>query len=67
MHNKAPFQTIAETLAENISRIQYGETAVALKVHAGRVVSVTYSMTENTRHALSAKDTGKESEHGRIE
>jgi hypothetical protein len=63
MHNKAPFQTIAETLAENISRIQYGEASVALKVHAGWVVSVTYSMTENTRHALSAQDTGKESEH----
>ena len=38
---------IVKALEDNLARIQYGETTVCLKVHAGRVVSVRYSLTEN--------------------
>jgi hypothetical protein len=48
--------TIVQTLQENLSRIEYGETSATLKVHAGRVVSVTYSHTENTRSQYPEKD-----------
>jgi hypothetical protein len=56
---------IARTLAENISHIQYGEASVTLKVHTGRVVSVTHSVTENTRTAVSAgNDPGEAGNDG---
>ena len=44
--------TIVNALEENLARIQYGETTVCLKVHAGRVVSVRYSLTESVLNAV---------------
>jgi hypothetical protein len=44
---------IAETLTENANRIIYGDAAVTLKVHAGRIVSVIHSVTENVRSELA--------------
>jgi len=56
--------SIAKTLEENISRIQYGEASVSLKVHAGRIVSVTYSLTETKRKAIADEETQKEPING---
>jgi hypothetical protein len=41
---------ITETLFENAGRINYGTAMVILKIHEGRVVDVTHTVTESTRH-----------------
>ena len=43
-------QQIAEALFNNAGRLKYGSAAVILKIHEGRIVEVTYTMTENIRH-----------------
>jgi hypothetical protein len=59
MENKNPaFLTVIRNLEENLTRIQYGEASVSLKIHAGRVVSVKHSLTENTRMAISEEKHG---------
>ena len=40
---------IAERLCENVAKIRYGSVSAILKIHDGRVVDVTHSITENTR------------------
>jgi hypothetical protein len=52
--------SIAQTLKENLSHIKYGEASVNFKVHAGRIVSVTHSLTENTRKTISEQEIQKE-------
>jgi hypothetical protein len=42
-------QQIAEALFENAGRLKYGSVAVILKIHEGRVVGVTHTVTETTR------------------
>ena len=59
------FTTIVKTLEENLAKIQYGETAVCLKVHAGRVVSIRYSLTENILKSNLDVDSLKEVKHGK--
>jgi hypothetical protein len=59
-NNSSTFLLITQTLKENVSHIKYGEASVNLKVHAGRVVSVTHSLTENTRKIISEKEIQKE-------
>jgi hypothetical protein len=59
-NKETAFPAITQTLVENISRVHYGESSVTLKVHAGRIVSVTYSTTENTRAALSQRNESGE-------
>lgn len=56
--------SIIQSLEESLSRIQYGETAVTLKVHAGRIVSVTYSVTENNRKPITEKETQRDNING---
>jgi hypothetical protein len=59
MDNKNPaFLTVIRNLEENLTRTQYGEVAVSFKIHAGRVVSVTHSLTENTRMAILEEKHG---------
>lgn len=43
------WNVITDRLAESTSRIRYGSVSAELKVHDGRIVTVTYSITENTR------------------
>jgi hypothetical protein len=50
---------IAETLV-NISGVSFGESSVHLKIHAGRIVSVTYSMTESIRCEIPGVETKTE-------
>ncbi len=40
---------ITKRLEELTSRVKYGEVSVALKLHDGRVCSVMYSETTNTK------------------
>ena len=40
---------VAAKLLENAARIRFGEVAAILRVHNGRVVSVSHTVTENTR------------------
>lgn len=49
---------IVETLFSNANRILFGLASVELKIHEGRLVAVTYSVTENTRQ----KETGSSNE-----
>ena len=59
MDNKnSAFLTVIGNLEENLTRIQYGEVAVSFKIHAGSVVAVTHSLTENTRMAISEEKHG---------
>jgi hypothetical protein len=40
---------IIETLFSNANRVLFGLASVELKIHEGRLVSVSYSTTENSR------------------
>jgi hypothetical protein len=52
--------SVTNRLFENVSRLKYGQVAVSLRVHSGRIVDVTYTITESMR------ETGtKESDEGR--
>jgi hypothetical protein len=42
-------ETIVSKLLGNIGTVRYGDVSVLLKVHDGRVVSVTHTVTESTR------------------
>jgi 16S rRNA U516 pseudouridylate synthase RsuA-like enzyme len=44
-----------ETLVENLSRIQYGEVSLTYRLHNGRIVSVTHTVTESTRQSIGAE------------
>jgi hypothetical protein len=51
--------SIADRLIENVLKIKYGQVAVSLRVHSGRLVDVIYTITESMR------DSGiKEAEAG---
>lgn len=43
------WNVITDRLAESTSRVKYGSVSAELKIHDGRIVAVTYSITENTR------------------
>ena len=51
------FQQIAKNLVDNSSRIQYGEISVSLKIHSGRIVNITHSLTENIKKEISDIDS----------
>jgi hypothetical protein len=40
---------IVERLAGNAAGIRYGQVAVVLKVHDGRITEITHQVTESTR------------------
>jgi hypothetical protein len=42
-------ETITQRLLENLSNVKYGSVNVALKIHDGRVVDVTHTVTKNVR------------------
>jgi hypothetical protein len=52
--------SIADRLLENVSGIKYGQVAVSLRVHSGRLVDVTYTITESMRDTgITGADTGE--------
>jgi hypothetical protein len=40
---------VAARLAENAAGLRYGTAAVSLRVHDGRVVDITYTVTESQK------------------
>jgi hypothetical protein len=40
---------IVARLAENATGLRYGTAAVSLRVHDGRIVDITYTVTENQK------------------
>jgi hypothetical protein len=59
----AIIESVTRTLVESISRISFGESSVHLKVHAGRIVSITYSMTESIRTEIPTKEAQTEAKN----
>lgn len=41
--------SIADRLFENVSKIKFGQVSVSLKIHSGRLVDITHSLTESMR------------------
>ena len=46
--SQAKAQAIVAQLLNNAASLRYGNVAVSLKMHDGRVVSVSYTTTEQT-------------------
>jgi hypothetical protein len=44
-------EKLVGTLLQDISEIKYGEVTLSLRVHDGRVVSVTHTVTESVRES----------------
>jgi hypothetical protein len=42
-------KAVANRLFENISKIRYGSASVTLKIHDGRIVDITHTVTESQR------------------
>jgi len=60
MNNNYIVSNISKILAENISKIHYGEATVLCKVHCGRVTSISYSLTEKTIKTVASKENQEE-------
>lgn len=39
---------MVEELVKNVALVQYGEVSLCLKIHDGRIVSTTHSLTKNS-------------------
>jgi hypothetical protein len=40
---------VAARLAENTAGLRYGTAAVSLRIHDGRIVDITYTVTESRK------------------
>jgi hypothetical protein len=47
-------ESIAGRILENASKLRYGQIAVVLKVHDGRITEITHQVTESTRESGNA-------------
>jgi hypothetical protein len=54
--DKSKAEAIVVRLLTNAAELRYGSVTVTLKLHDGRVVSVTYTTTEQTRETEKNKD-----------
>jgi hypothetical protein len=45
---------IVTQLAKNASALRYGTVAVSLRIHDGRIVDITHTVTESTREPEKA-------------
>jgi hypothetical protein len=50
-------QGILHKLAANLGGVKFGEVAVLLKVHDGRVVAVTHTVTSSTRQSAGVNNS----------
>jgi len=55
--SQAKAQAIVAQLLNNAASLRYGNVAVSLKMHDGRVVSVSYTTTEQTVEQGNKKGT----------
>ena len=52
--------SVTDRLFENVSKLKYGQVAVSLRVHSGRIVDVTYTITESMRETgIKEGDAGE--------
>jgi hypothetical protein len=49
-------EAVMGNVLKNLKAVNYGDVSVALKVHDGRVVSVTYSVTQTVREIKEEKN-----------
>jgi hypothetical protein len=47
--NQSKAEAVVARLLFNTTGLQYGQVSVCLKVHSGRIVDVTHTVTESTR------------------
>jgi hypothetical protein len=48
-------EKVLSRVLENLSTVKYGEISVTLKIHDGRVVSVTHTIIQSTRQVLETE------------
>jgi hypothetical protein len=54
--NQSKAEAIVARLLSNVDGLRYGVVSVSVKLHDGRVVSVFYTTTEQTREEVNQKD-----------
>jgi len=54
--NQSKAEKIVTRLLTNAAGLRYGSVSVTAKMHDGRVVSVSYSTTEQTKEQNSERD-----------
>ena len=54
------FEAMVKTLWENTATIKFGEIVLALRVHDGRVVAITHSVTKNSIEKVKGDKSEKE-------
>ena len=47
--NRSKAEAIVSHLLVSVADVRYGDVSVIVRMHDGKLVSVTYSKTENTR------------------
>jgi hypothetical protein len=47
--NLQKVETVTDRLFENVLKVRYGSASVTLQIHEGRITTISYSTTENTR------------------
>ena len=57
--------SIADRLFENVSKVKYGQISVSLKVHSGRIVDITHTVTESMREPETKKPESNQGLHER--
>jgi len=55
--NPEKTDAVVAQLVKNADGIKYGSVAVSFKLHDSRVVSITYSTTENTLEVKNKNDS----------
>ena len=58
--NQGKAEEMVAQLLTNAAGLKYGNVAVSAKVHDGRVVSISYTTTEQTVENQNAKNTEKD-------
>jgi hypothetical protein len=56
--NSGRLTAIVARLAENAAGLRYGTAAVSLRVHDGRIVDITHTVTESQKEYPGYVDTG---------
>jgi hypothetical protein len=64
--DKEKMEAAVARLIANASGVRYGTSVLALKVHEGRVVSISYETTECTKEREELEPTKPEPEQRRI-
>ena len=60
--NQSKAEAIVARLLTNAAGLRYGSVSVTLSIHAGRITSTVFSVTENQREAEKKADKTEPSE-----